>query len=69
MAPLAEPELKRARIIGGLEMRYFEGEPLATPLSWSSVGWRRRRTAPMVALFQKAMSTTRGPVRSWTESL
>ncbi len=32
MAPLAEPELKRARIIGGLEMRCFEGEPLANPV-------------------------------------
>ncbi len=29
MAPIAEPELKRARVIGGLEMKYFEGEPLA----------------------------------------
>ncbi len=32
MAPLAEPERKRARVIGGLEMRYFEGEPLSDPV-------------------------------------
>jgi hypothetical protein len=29
MAPVGEPELKRLQI-GGLEMRYFEGEPLAS---------------------------------------
>jgi hypothetical protein len=29
MAPVAEPGLKRMRVIGGLEMGCFEGEPLA----------------------------------------